>query len=260
MTISTSPCDWPIQYPPDCVLMEPYASMPASGQGLYDQMAADFLWLWTGQRFSLCETTVRPCRQPCDQLSAPAPMPQLVGGKWYNIACGSCGDFCGCSYTPTLRLPGPVESVSEVTIDGVVLDPAAYRVDANSLLVRLDGARWPTCQNMAAALGEPDTWGITYTYGIPVPVGGQIAAGVLAQELAKAACSDKTCALPQRIQSITREGVSIIMDAFDDLAKGGTGIWFIDSWVTSVTQAPQRSQVYSPDVRRDRFRTTTWGS
>lgn len=268
MTIRTSPCSWPVQFPPDCTVPEPYASLPASGQALYDQMAIDFLWRWTGRRFSICEVTVRPCRERCwDGLSTFGSIvtrrpftPALIRGEWFNIACGSCGDACGCGDTSTLKLPGPVDEITEITIDGTVLDPAAYRVDNHQLLVRLDGDRWPTCQNMGAALGKPDTWGVTYTLGIPVPVGGQIAAGLLASEFAKAACNDSTCLLPKRLQTITRQGVTVgFMDAFDDLQKGGTGLWLIDSWVTSVTRAPQAPRVFSPDVPRDRFRRTTFG-
>jgi hypothetical protein len=269
VTIRTSPCDWAVQFPPDCAVPEPYASLPATGQGLYDQMAVDFLWRWTGRRFSVCEVTVRPCRERCwdgestfGSITARRPFtPALIRGEWFNIACGSCGDTCGCGDTPALKLPGPVEEVTEITIDGEVLDPGAYRVDNHSLLVRVDGDRWPTCQNMTGTLDDPDSFGITYSVGIPVPVGGQVAAGVLAGELAKAACGDSSCALPKRLQAITRQGVTVgFMDAFEDLKTGGTGIWLVDSWVTSVTRAPQAPRVFSPDVPRDRFRRTTSGA
>src|SRR3546814_2256809 len=51
--------------------------------------------------------------------------------------------------------------------------------------------RWPTCQNMNLADGAEDTWSVTYVKGYAVPKGGQVAAGMLAVELAKAACNDK---------------------------------------------------------------------
>jgi hypothetical protein len=47
-----------------------------------------------------------------------------------------------------------------------------------------------------------------------------------------------------------------MLDAFDDIEKGHTGIWIIDSWVTSITQPPARSVVLSPDVPRSYRRTT----
>lgn len=273
MTIRTGPCSWPVAFPPDCVLTEPYASLPATGQAVYDAMASEFLWRWTGRRFSLCEVTVRPCREQCWEgvstfegragsgLARRPFTPELIGGQWFNLGCGTCGDQCGCGFTSMLKLPGPVDSITEITIDGAVLDPATYEVQNHSLLVRLDGGRWPTCQDMGTPLGGVDTWGITYKVGIPVPVGGQIAAGVLAQELAKAACGAEGCQLPKRLQTITRQGITVgFQDAFEDLERGGTGIWLIDSWVTSVTRAPQAPRVFSPDVPRDRFRRTTWTS
>src|SRR3546814_15264182 len=101
---------------------------------------------------------------------------------------------------------------------------------------------------MGAAGGEADTWSILYNRGYPVPAGGQVAAGLLAVELAKAACGDKSCGLPQRVQSITRQGVNIaVLDAFDAIDPGHTGIGLIDSWVASVVRRPPRLRVYSPE-------------
>jgi hypothetical protein len=114
---------------------------------------------------------------------------------------------------------------------------------------------------MGAPAGGPNTWQVDYLLGQPVPIGGQIAAGVLACELAKAACSDGSCQLPQRIQTITRQGVTIAMiDSFDDVSHGATGIWIIDSWVSSIVNTPVPSRVYSPDIPRPRHRSQTWPS
>src|SRR3546814_13016319 len=85
----------------------------------------------------------------------------------------------------------PIASITQVQIDGEVLPSTAYRVDNGRFLVRQDGGRWPTCQNMNLADGAEDTWSITYVKGYAVPKGGQVAAGMLAVDLAKAACNDK---------------------------------------------------------------------
>lgn len=267
------PCDWPVDYSA-CGggLPEPLASLPASGVATFEEMAATYLWDWTGRKYGQCEVTLRPCRQDCWEgrstfwggsggpLRGGLPFtPALIRGQWYNLGCGTCGDACGCGSTQALRLPGPIASVGEVQIDGTVLDPAAYRVDNGRFLVRQDGALWPTCQDMNLMLGQPDTWGVTYTKGYAVPKGGQVAAGLLANELAKAACNDKTCGLPRRVQSITRQGVTVaVLDAFDDIDEGHTGIWLIDSWVASVVRRPRRMRVLSPDRRPPRYRQTTW--
>lgn len=266
------PCDWPTDYSA-CGggLPEPLASLPASGVAMFEEMAATYLWNWTGRKFGLCEVTLRPCRQECwqgqstfwgggGQLPGQRPFtPVIIQGQWYNIGCGQCGDSCGCGVTAALRLPGPIASIEEVQIGGEVLDPTAYRVDNGRFLVRQDGGRWPTCQDMSAALGAEDTWGVTYRKGYAVPGGGQVAAGLLANELAKAACNDKSCGLPQRVQSITRQGVTVaVLDAFDDIDEGHTGIWLIDSWVASVVRRPRRMRVLSPDRMPPRNRQTTW--
>ena len=264
-----APCNWPIDYSACGGKPEVLASLPASG-AVFEEMAATYLWNWTGRKYGLCEVELRPCRQDCwdgqstfwggtGSLRSTPYYPVIIRGAWTNISCGKCGDGCSCDGTPALRLPGPIDSITNVIIDGATLDSAAYRVDNHRLVVRTDGGEWPTCQNMSAAAGEADTWSILYNRGYPVPAGGQVAAGVLAVELAKAACGDKSCGLPQRVQSITRQGVTIaVLDAFDDIDTGHTGIWLIDSWVASVVRRPRRMRVYSPDRMPPRARRQTW--
>ena len=277
MSIRTAPCQWdalwchPDGSMNDTPACEPLASMPASGAALWVDAATEFLWRWTGRRFGTCEVTVRPCRSDCmagmstfGQVPGSYPfitgpwLPVMIGGSWYNLGCGTCLDDCSCSTVGSLRLPGPVDSVQSVVIDGETLDPALYRVDNAGLLVRQDGGLWPICQDMAATGGD-GTWSVTYTWGIPVPVGGRIAAGVLACELAKSACGDTSCQLPQRWRTITREGVTIqALDTFDDLTEGHTGIYVIDSWVSSIMYSPRAKSVRSPDYRGPRMRRQTW--
>jgi hypothetical protein len=91
-----------------------------------------------------------------------------------------------------------------------------------------------------------------------VPIGGQVAAGKLALELQKAACGASGCELPKRWTNIARQGVTIsaALDTYDDIEKGRTGIWIVDSWVTSVTKADIGFSVASPDLRP--VGRTTW--
>jgi hypothetical protein len=191
-------------------------------------------------------------------------MPTLVGGRWVNVGCGAgCRDKCGCgAFGTTMRFDMPVWDVIAVQVDGQDLPSGAYRVDNGTLLVRQDGGRWPYCQDMSKPLGEPDTWAVTFSVGAPVPAGGQIAAGLLACELARAACGDSGCRLPQRWQTITRAGVTIsaAIDTFEGLDQGKTGIWIIDSWVASVTKASaaySSISIASPDYSAA-GRRTTW--
>lgn len=232
-----------------------------------EQMACDLLWNWTGRVFGACPVEYRPCRQNCGQegfssgswavaLGGSPWTPVLAGGQWRNVACGVCGDTCGCGSTPALRLPYPVSSIEQVVIDGQILSPNAYRLDSGSLLQRLDGGRWPTCQNLGLPSTEPGTWRIDYLWGLPVPVGGQVAAGLLAAEMAMALCNDAACKLPQRIQSVTRQGITVTMlDPFEDVNEGRTGIWLVDAWVASVTRPKRGGRVFSVDVPLKRVQT-----
>lgn len=278
----TGPCNWPLLGCEDCGdldALDPEEGSPPEGQvsrAAIEAMAVAYLWNWTGKRFGLCDVKIRPARQDCygssyagraghpDTLSGSSGStwgwtPVLVGGSWLNIGCGVCGDECGCSRLTSIRLPGPVASIDEVLVDGEILDASAYRVDNRKRLVRQDGGEWPVCNDLSLDDTEPGTWSVKYQQGVEVPEGGQIAAGVLACEFAKAVCKSNDCRLPQRIQTVTREGVTVgVLDPFDGIADGRTGIWLIDSWVASVVHAPARSTVHSPD-RRPMVRTTYQG-
>ena len=259
------PCEWPLLY--SCgteVVCETLESIPASARDNIEAAAVEYLWNWTGRRFGACPLTIRPCKADCTEgmssfngsgpfrtpfgLGGSPWTPVVIDGLWYNVGCGNCGDKCGCGGVAPLKIPGPVASIASITEDGVTIDPANYHVENGDLLVRTDGKAWSACGLE-----------ITYSRGTIPPVGGQLAAGRLACELAKAFCNDESCELPERIASITRQGVTVAMlDSFDDIDKGHTGIWVIDSWVASVMQSPKKSRVLSPDRPRSSVRKTTW--
>lgn len=259
----SGPCEWPVSYVA-CHNTEALVNMPPEEKLAVEAMAAQFLWNWTNSIYGPCPVEYRPCRQNCHEGPGRAYQnwggspwtPYLYNGQWYNVSCGTCHkDMCGCEYIPSINLGWPVAEVTQVLIDGAVLAPAAYRLDGSRLLVRVDGEAWPACQNMAAEPNEVDTWQVTFLRGLEVPVGGQIAAGVLAAEMAKALCNDGTCQLPQRVQTITRQGISVTMvDDFQGLNEAGrTGLWLVDSWVSSVTRPPRGGSVRSPDYRQRGF-------
>lgn len=289
-------CDWPINYsacgatPADPDADPPVAAktgckaldnLDAEARENFERMAAQMLWHWTGEIFGVCEVVTRPCIQSCASASrwletfwgrGPYPwqgrvdsgswVPLLIGGQWFNMGCG-CTGTCSCAEEGpnALRLPGPIVEVTQVRIDGEVIPPAQYQVLYNRLLVRLDGTPWPACQNLLTDASNENTFEVTYKRGVSVPTGGQLAAGILACELAKAACNDSSCQLPQRLQTITRQGVTVgFSDDFRGLDDGKTGIWLIDAWTASVKapQARAHAGVRSPDVQRNRPGVTTW--
>lgn len=263
-----SKCEWPVEY---STCEEPNWSNDeethAEAKALFETMATDLLWNWTGKRYGICEATVRPCRDwgtrredtytgrgPFTSLPGagrPGWLPVMINGSWFNLRCGRCSGGCHCDWSKAIKLPGPVREILEIEIDGEILDPSRYFLAPGGTLVRTDLGFWPNEQNLDKPLGEVGTWGVTYKRGEPVPSGGRIAAGVLARELFLASCGDPDCGLPQRVQTVTRQGVTVaVLDAFEDVEQGRTGIWLIDSWVASVAKSPRKSTVLSPDVPR----------
>lgn len=261
------PCNWPVEL--DCA--PDWATYPPGVQSAAAAWATYILWSLTGRRYGPCSITIRPCGPKClgpngyltfpvnsgstSSAGMPWMIPWIDNGVWRN--CG-CAGGCTCSATCEVALPGPVAFIDEVTIDGVVLDPSAYRLDSLRgipVLVRTDGGCWPDCQDMDADVTEVGSFAITYQRGTLVPRAGQIAAGLLAAEFAKA-CVGQDCALPQQLSSLSRNGVEVtVVDPATLVDNGLTGIANVDLWIRAVnpTAKAQRSRVYSSDFRGPRF-------
>lgn len=276
-------CPWPVSYADCSGWCNAYENWPETerweAQQRFEEMAADLLDAWTGNIFGLCEVTLRPCRDDCASGgyrpsstfwgrgpgrydpgfpaagTGPATggwLPVLLDGRWMNISCGCTGACrCGPDGAAVLLLPGPVADITEVRIDGQSLPETAYTLRDHRRLIRLDGGIWPACQDPTTDEWAQGSFLVSYLRGVPVPIGGQVAAGRLACELALAACGSAECVLPRRTSTVTRQGVTLgFMDTFEDLTAGHTGIWSIDAWTTSVNRPIPRAGVRSPDVRR----------
>jgi len=106
---------------------------------------------------------------------------------------------------------------------------------------------WRTCNDVE----------VSYTFGAPPPVLGQMAARELANQYVLALTGDDACALPQRVTQVSRQGVSwTLLDPQDFLDKGLTGIYGVDLFLRTVNphKAQMRSRVFSPDVPRGKTR------
>lgn len=203
--------------------------------------AANFLYIATGRRFGGCPRTFRPCRKKC------APQMNCCGGyagtsmvrpfklpwstDWVNISCGVCRRGCECSEVSEVRIPD-VGEVLNVRIDGVDYDPCGMvAVYDNTRIVRVDGGRWPVCQELGSVDG-PGTWSITVTQGACVPAGAAWMTGSLMCEVLKGCLRKDDCELPRRLQTLTRQGVTMgFNDTFENLGILRTGIWEIDAWI-----------------------------
>lgn len=200
-----------------------------------EKAAVRILWAATGKRYGLCEKVLRPCRRNCGSYWGGLPSPMRISGNWVNVPCGSCRGSCGCD-TLSEFTAEDVHSVVGVTVDGEELDPFdVVRVYDNRRLVRVDGDAWPACQNLNHDTDEAGTWSVTILQGEAVPDGGELMAGILLCELAKACAGDDGCRLPRRVQNITRQGVSVnFADVFTSLGELHTGLFEVDLWSESV--------------------------
>lgn len=232
-----------------------------------DALAVSTLRSMTGFRVGGCPVTVRPCKQGClpttwdaypvlatgGGLPRGIVAPVLSSGTWLNLPCGCGTDGCSCSTICEVALPGDSVAVTEVRLDGVVLDPTAYRVDHGNRLTRVDGDCWPLCQNMNADATAPDTFAVTYVPGAPVDGLGSYAAGLLACEFHKA-CGGGACALPSSVTQVVRQGVTYTL-AQDAFGTGLTGIRAVDVYIRrwNPNRLTQASAVWSPDLPAPRL-------
>jgi hypothetical protein len=70
---------------------------------------------------------------------------------------------------------------------------------------------------------------VDYIYGSPPPIDVQRAINQLAQQFAFAEACSPECKLPERVMTVSREGVSWTMiDPQDFLDRGRTGLYFVD--------------------------------
>lgn len=257
------PCDWPV----DTSCCPGWSEFSAPVQANAIAWATQILDALTGRRFSQCAINYRPCGPTCAQtfgyLTWPVGSPQSAGGGvpwmtpyinsgvWRNC---TCEGGCSCKALCEVPFPGPVAQVMEVRVDGVVVDPSAYRMDTFRgvpTLVRIDGECWPQCQDMNVGVEDIGSFTIAYQPGELLPSAGQMAAGMLACEFAKD-CVGQDCSLPQQLQSLSRNGVEVqVVDPNTLLDNGLTGIAMVDLWIRSVNPGRKsaRGRIYSPDVR-----------
>jgi len=220
--------------------------------------ASYLLWGMSGRKFSGVTTVTERYVTTLDPhiragVSRLNYQPILLDGRVENIAMGGFGryshhDFLGdgtSSYS-RVRLRGrkviKVHSLRDQ--DGNIIDPSTYYLYDHSTVLGTRGAKW-TSQNVE----------VTYTYGTPPPTAGRAAARMLAIELVRLYENDDRCALPQRVTSVARQGVTYtILDDQSFIDELKTGIYAVDLFLKTVNpdKARARSRVFSPDVPRAR--------
>lgn len=147
------------------------------------------------------------------------------------LACRPCWPlWCHCDPRDTIDLAlTPVWGVWDVVIDGTTLDPSQYALTRRRFLSRTDNTLWPRSTDVR----DPNAFALSWAHGRPVPSGGRRAAALFAAEIAKG-CMAMECAIPQRITSIVREGVTYpVLDSLSMIAEGRTGVALTDLWVVA---------------------------
>lgn len=255
------PCDWEIPAPLCC---PEWATLDPAIQAAAQEYAALILWAATGRQFGLCDVSVRPCGMTrCNDgmldfygfsWSGGTWVPYIFNGAWFNCACPGT---CCCDPRCQVRLMGPVDSVTSVTIGGVAVNANTYRVDNDHWLVRTAGECWPVCADLDTDDGD-NVFIVNYIRGTPVPAALLTAASTLACEWGKA-CIGAECRLSNRVTSLARNGITIDMASPEQfLDEGLTGLWEVDAIIRALNPYghKQRRRIYAPELRVPRMVTT----
>jgi hypothetical protein len=248
------PCNWDV----DTSCCDDWATYSTTLQTAAAEYGALVMWAATGRRFGLCERTVRPCGRtavgftPSGYYWADGSWrPYIFNGQWRNCAgCDAGYGCCSCEPRCQVWLPMPVYSIpaTGIQVGSDIIPVDSWRVDDAQWLVRTDGECWPECQDYNTDSGD-SFFQVTYFRGQAVPSVMLRAAGELACEYAKA-CVGAPCRLPQRVTSISRQGVSVSLTDVDVLLRNGfTGINTVDQIIRQFNPYALASSmtVSSPD-------------
>jgi hypothetical protein len=178
----------------------------------------------------------------------------LIDGDVYNIFSDNL-DFYediatdGTTSSSRIRLRGrPVTKIHTIrNRTGEIISSDKYYLVDHSTIHAVTGVRWTPC-NVE----------VTYSYGVDPPTLGKVAARTLAIEFAKLFNNEDDCALPQRVTSISRQGVSYtLLDSQDFIDQMRTGLYVVDMFLKSVnpSRSVAKARVFSPDMPRARRNT-----
>ena len=219
------------------------------------QTASYLLWSMSGRKYT-GETTVTErytCTLRNNRMgpSTKTNSPVLFGGDVYNIPTGDYDEYSeltsdGMSPDSRIKLRGrPVTKIHTIrNRQGDIIDPSSYYLVDHSTIHIKAGTPWTPCNTE-----------VTYSYGTPVPIAGKMAARKLAIEFARLWSGDEGCELPQRVTSVSRQGVSYtILDNQEFIDELRTGLYEIDLFlkVANPDNARRKAKVFSVDTPRAR--------
>lgn len=210
--------------------------------------ASDRIYAVTNGRWGgVCSAVIRPDVLVCRRadfarerdalLTSRHPYPAYpvlvdadVTATFVNVWVCGCDDHpCGCSTRRAVRLPWlPVQSVTEVLIDGVVFTDWRLIVGTNEL-ERTDGLPWPA-QDRLVADGQPGSWSVEFMHGVPMPAEGVPLTAAFACELWKRACGG-ACSLPDGVRVLSRPGIEYMLIDWAYRDQNLTGFAPLDDWL-----------------------------
>lgn len=234
------------------------AGATADDRELAAYSASEFMWAKTGRQFGIGRETVRPCRGPAGDtgrfdlsVALAFAEPRIGLPLWQGSCSCSRPDGCSCRGKDWVKLPRDrVREILEVTIDGVLLDSDQYALRGRNRLYRVDGLRWPCCQNLDLETSEEGTWAVRYVFGHRVPRLVYLATKRLACEIIKATVNDPTCRLPSTTRTVAARGISVELARFFD-ESGTIGIFEVDAaiWAANPAGLPHRATAWSPELQ-----------
>lgn len=218
------------------------AGLTATSQKVIDAVedASTIMYFLTGRVYDgTCETTLRPC-----------------------IPCGCQGHGCCCERNEIDLGIWPITDIVSVWYEGAFQDVTKFRIDNYRELVRVDSEDpWPTCGNLWAERGSAQdnendgyVWEIVVEHGLDVPRILKRATRDMACELLRHSCLGE-CALPERVTSISRRGLTMsTTDPLELLERGRTGVYTVDLAIQTLnpTRLQSPSFVWSPDLAANR--------
>jgi len=200
------------------------------GQSTIDDIidsASDAVAVATSMRVTgRCTDTVRPCS---------------------DGVCG-CPGRCACCDIDGVKLPGPNITVTQVKVDGAVVDPALYNLVDGDVLVRWgadSGKTWPGWQVLTKPDTEADTFSITFTHG-HLPWVARMAATEIACDLLTGVTPGGQMKLPKQTVAAIMDNVTLQLDP--SLLQGLAAFPWMERLFATYPAGPQPI-IYSPEIR-----------
>ncbi len=216
--------------------------------------ASNLLYMLSGRQFpGACTATLRPTAALYGCAGVYPLQAAVAAGMGIDswMAATNGGSCCPAGLRLGLY---PIRSVTQVKVNGVVQDPATYRLDDNRWLVRPGLVLWPVYQRLDLPDTAAGTFSVAVTHGQDPPQAAVSAASTLGAELAKARAGLSN-RLPQRVLTLTRQGMSMtVLDPQTFIKEGLTGIYEVDLFIRGYNPAKQtrRPTVWSPDMAQHR--------